>query len=197
MAQLEDLWCRAVADLDNQRKRAVRDVERLRAEERDRVAAQWLPVLDTSASRPVVVDGQRIRLAGQGGQGGDGAPVGDLCLVVRIAPHQRYRVEGRDVYVDLPLAPWEAALGTTVALDTPGPEGQAKAACRRPGGRVGAGATEGAMDARQLHPTIGHAAGAAGVTRPARHQPAVPHDLEHAEPQVEAAHSTWQSLLGR
>ena len=73
---------------------------------------------------PGAVDGQRIRLAGQGGQGGDGAPAGDLYLVVRIAPHSRYRVEGRDIYVELPLAPWEAALGTTVALDTPGPEGK-------------------------------------------------------------------------
>ena len=61
-----------------------------------------------------VADGQRIRLAGQGGQGSGGAPAGDLYLVVRIAPHPRYRVEGRDISVDLPLTPWEAALGTSV-----------------------------------------------------------------------------------
>jgi curved DNA-binding protein len=66
-----------------------------------------------------VTDGQRIRLAGQGGQGTGGAGAGDLYLVVRLAPHPRYRVEGRNVYVELPLAPWEAALGTTVAVDTP------------------------------------------------------------------------------
>ncbi|WP_158847840.1 DnaJ C-terminal domain-containing protein [Saccharothrix deserti] len=71
-----------------------------------------------------VTDGQRIRLAGQGGRGGGGAAPGDLFLVVRLAPHDRYRVEGRDLLVELPLAPWEAALGTTVAVDTPG--GQAK-----------------------------------------------------------------------
>jgi curved DNA-binding protein len=66
-----------------------------------------------------VTDGQRIRLAGQGAKGTGGAPAGDLYLVVRLAPHPRYRVEGRTVYVELPLAPWEAALGTTVAVDTP------------------------------------------------------------------------------
>ena len=67
-----------------------------------------------------VTDGQRIRLAGQGGRGSDGASNGDLYLIVRIAPHPRYRLEGRDLYVELRLAPWEAALGTSVAVDTPG-----------------------------------------------------------------------------
>ena len=71
---------------------------------------------------PGVTDGQRIRLAGQGGRGSDGAPNGDLYLIARIAPHPRYRLEGRDLYVELRLAPWEAALGTSVALDTPGGE---------------------------------------------------------------------------
>jgi curved DNA-binding protein len=73
-----------------------------------------------------VADGQRIRLAGQGGRGSGGARAGDLYLIVRIAPHPRYRVEGRDVYMDLPLAPWEAALGTTVAVDTPNGEAKMK-----------------------------------------------------------------------
>jgi curved DNA-binding protein len=73
-----------------------------------------------------VTDGQRIRLAGQGGQGTRGAPAGDLYLVVRLAPHSRYRVDGRDIYVDLPLAPWEAALGVTVAIDTPGGEAKVR-----------------------------------------------------------------------
>jgi curved DNA-binding protein len=71
---------------------------------------------------PGVTDGQRIRLAGQGGQGGDGAEAGDLYLVVRLAPHPRYRVEGRNLHVELRLAPWEAALGTTVPVDIPGGE---------------------------------------------------------------------------
>jgi curved DNA-binding protein len=71
-----------------------------------------------------VTNGQRIRLAGQGGRGSDGARAGDLYLIVRIAPHPRYRVDGRDLRVELPLAPWEAALGTSVAVETP--DGEAK-----------------------------------------------------------------------
>lgn len=69
-----------------------------------------------------VTDGQRIRLAGQGGQGGDGAPAGDLYLVIRLLPHPRYRVHGRDIDTVLRLSPWEAALGTSVAIDTPAGE---------------------------------------------------------------------------
>jgi curved DNA-binding protein len=73
-----------------------------------------------------VTNGQRIRLAGQGGRGSEGAPNGDLYFVVRIAPHPRYRVDGRDLYVDLPLAPWEAALGTSAAVETPSGEMKVK-----------------------------------------------------------------------
>jgi curved DNA-binding protein len=73
-----------------------------------------------------VTSGQRIRLAGQGGRGSGGGRAGDLYFVVRIARHPRYRVEGRDLYVDLPLAPWEAALGTSVVVDTPGGETKVK-----------------------------------------------------------------------
>ena len=73
---------------------------------------------------PGVTDGQRIRLAGQGGRGSDGARSGDLYLVVRIAPHRIFRLEGRDIHVELRLAPWEAALGTSVAVPTP--DGEAK-----------------------------------------------------------------------
>lgn len=73
-----------------------------------------------------VSNGQRVRLAGQGGKGGDGAPAGDLYLVVRIAPHPRYRVEGRDIHVLLPVTPWEAALGASVAVDTPAGEAKVK-----------------------------------------------------------------------
>lgn len=67
-----------------------------------------------------VVDGQRIRLAGQGAGGIDGGPAGDLYLVVRLAPHPRYRVDGRDISVDLPVAVWDAALGANVPVETPG-----------------------------------------------------------------------------
>jgi curved DNA-binding protein len=71
---------------------------------------------------PGVTDGQRIRLRGQGGRGTGGAAAGDLYLIVRIRSDGRYRVEGRNVHVELRLTPWEAALGTTVPVDTPGGE---------------------------------------------------------------------------
>jgi curved DNA-binding protein len=65
-------------------------------------------------------EGQHLRLAGQGGPGlGEGAPAGDLYLDIAFKPHRVYRVDGRDVYLDLPLAPWEAALGASVAVPTP------------------------------------------------------------------------------
>ncbi|MCZ4563354.1 J domain-containing protein [Rhodococcus sp. IEGM 1401] len=81
-----------------------------------------------------VVDGQRIRLAGQGGRSNGGAPPGDLYLVVRIEPHSRFRVQGRDIHVDLPVSPWEAVLGATVAVPTPGGEAKVKVA---PGSSTG------------------------------------------------------------
>jgi curved DNA-binding protein len=73
-----------------------------------------------------VTDGQRIRLTGQGGRGADGGRPGDLYLIVAIRPDARYRVEGRDITMRLPLTPWEAALGTTVPLETPGGETKVK-----------------------------------------------------------------------
>jgi curved DNA-binding protein len=82
-----------------------------------------------------VTSGQRIRLAGQGGRGSGGARPGDLYFVIRIARHPRYRVEGRDLYVDLPLAPWEAALGTSVVVDTPGGETKVKVPAGTSSGR--------------------------------------------------------------
>jgi curved DNA-binding protein len=82
-----------------------------------------------------VTSGQRIRLAGQGGRGTEGASAGDLYLIVRIAPHPKYRVEGRDLYVELPLAPWEAALGTTAAVDTPDGEAKVKVPAGTSSGR--------------------------------------------------------------
>jgi curved DNA-binding protein len=69
---------------------------------------------------PGVTPGQRIRLAGQGAQGEAGA--GDLYLVVSIAPHPRFRLDGRNVTVDLPITPWEGALGARVPVETPGGE---------------------------------------------------------------------------
>jgi curved DNA-binding protein len=64
-------------------------------------------------------DGQLIRLAGQGAPGAGGAPPGNLYLEVHFDPHSVYRVEGHDLSLTLPLAPWEAALGATVKAPTP------------------------------------------------------------------------------
>jgi curved DNA-binding protein len=64
--------------------------------------------------------GQHIRLAGQGAPGIGQGKAGDLYLEVGFNPHAHFRVEQRDVYLDLPLAPWEAALGATVTVPTPG-----------------------------------------------------------------------------
>jgi len=66
-----------------------------------------------------VRQGQHIRLAGQGSPGIGRGGRGDLFLEVEFRPHRFYRVEGKDVFVDLPVAPWEAALGATVKAPTP------------------------------------------------------------------------------
>ncbi len=67
---------------------------------------------------PGVTHGQKIRLQGQGGAGIGGGPNGDLFLEVEIALHKNYTVEGKDVTLVLPMAPWEAALGATIDVPT-------------------------------------------------------------------------------
>ena len=66
-----------------------------------------------------VKQGQRIRLSGQGSAGLGEGRSGDLYLEIEFNPHGLFRVEGRDIYLDLPVAPWEAALGATVKAPTP------------------------------------------------------------------------------
>ena len=66
-----------------------------------------------------VKQGQQIRLAGQGSPGMGGERAGDLYLEVEFRPHPFYRVEGGDLYLELPVAPWEAALGAKVKAPTP------------------------------------------------------------------------------
>ena len=67
---------------------------------------------------PGVREGRLIRLAGQGAAGA-GKP-GDLLLEVHFKPHARFRIDGRDLHVDLPVAPWEAALGAVLRVEVPG-----------------------------------------------------------------------------
>lgn len=64
-------------------------------------------------------EGQTIRLAGQGSPGLGGATSGDLLLEVQFRPHPSFRAEGRDLHLNLPVAPWEAALGAVVPVDMP------------------------------------------------------------------------------
>lgn len=63
--------------------------------------------------------GQHLRLAGQGAAGHGGAAAGDLYLEIQFRPHPVFRVDGRDISLDLPISPWEAALGGTVTAPTP------------------------------------------------------------------------------
>ena len=63
-------------------------------------------------------EGQRLRLRGQGSKGHNGGRDGDVYLSISLRPHPLYRVDGHNLYIDLPLAPWEAALGTTVMVPT-------------------------------------------------------------------------------
>ena len=63
--------------------------------------------------------GQQLRLAAQGGAGFNGGPAGDLYLEMALRPHPAFRLDGVDVYTDLTLAPWEAALGASVTARTP------------------------------------------------------------------------------
>jgi curved DNA-binding protein len=84
-----------------------------------------------------IAEGQVIRLKGQGGAGYGGAEAGDLYLEVAYAPDPTYRVDGRDLIVTLPVAPWEAALGASVRTPTPA-------------GPVMLKVPEGSADGRQL-----------------------------------------------
>ncbi len=67
-----------------------------------------------------ILPGQTIRLTGQGSSAGPGGKPGDLYIEVEFQPHALYRMDGRDLYLDLPVTPWEAALGAVVKTPTPG-----------------------------------------------------------------------------
>jgi curved DNA-binding protein len=65
-----------------------------------------------------VREGSVVRLAGQGDPGTDGGPPGDLFLHVRLQPHPLFRIQGDDIQIELPVAPWEAALGGRASVPT-------------------------------------------------------------------------------
>jgi curved DNA-binding protein len=82
-----------------------------------------------------IVPGQQIRLAGQGYPGTGGGPAGDLILEIGVRDDARFRLEGRDVLLTLPIAPWEAALGATVTVPTLGGNVELRLPAGSDGGR--------------------------------------------------------------
>lgn len=82
-----------------------------------------------------VTNGQQIRLKGQGGEGVGGAPNGDLYLEVTVADTQHFTLNGKDIYLHLPITPWEAALGATITVPTLSGSVQMKIPAHTQGGR--------------------------------------------------------------
>lgn len=129
----EDHHARVTIDLEDSYRGAERAVSlHVPVEGADGRVAMREKTLDVHIPKGIR-PGQQLRLAGQGAPGRGGAPAGDLFLEIEIAPHPLFRLEGGDVSVDLPLAPWEAALGATV--DTPTPVGTVQLTV--PAGSVG------------------------------------------------------------
>jgi len=118
-ARGEDSHARILIDLEDAYRGATKTLTlkqtELGPDGRPRVKERTLNVRIPKGVR----QGQHIRLAGQGGPGIGKGQAGDLYLEVEFRPHPFYEVEGRDVYLKLPLAPWEAALGAQVKLPTP------------------------------------------------------------------------------
>ena len=115
----EDHHAKVVIDLDDAFRGATREIT-LRTPQLDASGHVALHERTLKVQIPRGVrDGQHIRLAGQGMPGAGGGPAGDLYLEVHFRPHPRYRVDGRDVYETVPVAPWEAALGAEIDVPTP------------------------------------------------------------------------------
>ncbi len=118
-ARGDNTFARVLIDLDDAYKGATRSISlkstEVGADGRPQVRERTLNVRIPKGVR----EAQHIRLAKQGGAGYGKGEAGDLFLEVAFRPHPFYRVEGKDVYLDLPVAPWEAALGATIKLPTP------------------------------------------------------------------------------
>jgi len=118
-ARGEDSYAKVLIELEDAYHGATRELSlkhtEVGADGRPQVKERTLRVRIPKGVR----QGQQIRLAGQGNPGMGQGGAGDLYLEVAFRPHNLYRIEGRDVYLDLPVAPWEAALGATVKAPTP------------------------------------------------------------------------------
>ncbi|MBI1425612.1 MAG: DnaJ domain-containing protein [Gammaproteobacteria bacterium] len=115
----EDTHARVIIDLEDAYRGATRTLtlkhSELGPDGRPQIKERTLNVRIPKGVR----QGQHIRLAGQGGAGIGKGGAGDLYLEVEFRDHPIYKVEGKDVFLDLPVAPWEAALGATVKVPTP------------------------------------------------------------------------------
>ena len=118
-ARGDNTFARISIDLEDAYSGATRTItlqqSRLGADGRPQVSERTLNVRIPRGVR----QGQHIRLARQGTPGMGQGEAGDLFLEVDFKPHPLYRVEGTDIYIDLPVAPWEAALGASVQVPTP------------------------------------------------------------------------------
>ena len=115
----EDHHAKVMIDLEDAYQGASRSIT-LRAPELDSTGHVSTRQRTLNVKIPKgVKQGQRIRLTGQGSAGLGSGRAGDLYLEIEFNPHRLYRVEGRDVYLRLPVTPWEAALGATVKVPTP------------------------------------------------------------------------------
>ena len=118
-AQGEDHHAKVLLDLEDAFRGATRQIS-LRVPQMDAHGRVQLATRTLNVKIPQGVRaGQVIRLAGQGAPGAGGAPAGDLLLEVQFKPHPRFRVEGRELHLSLPLVPWEAALGSIIEVELP------------------------------------------------------------------------------
>jgi curved DNA-binding protein len=118
-AQGEDHHARILLDIEDAWRGATRQIS-LRVPRLDDSGRAVLDTRTLDVRIPQGVrEGQLIRLAGQGSPGFGGGAPGDLLLEVHFRPHPRFRASGRDLLVDLPVAPWEAALGSVIPVGLP------------------------------------------------------------------------------
>lgn len=118
-ARGEDHHAKVLIDLEEAYRGATRDIT-LRSPQLDSGGHVTTKQRTLNVKIPKgVKQGQRIRLTGQGSPGLGKGQAGDLYLEIEFKPHKLFRIEGHDLFLDLPISPWEAALGATVKAPTP------------------------------------------------------------------------------